>query len=428
MTRKASESFRYHALKYSQRSKRGSPEFLVFHAPAADIVRWAEVDRLAPDNPTGAQRPLRDLKVNKVGKFLKADPANTIPTSVVVAIDPKNISFAGRADESGVGEQGVLDIRLGRTLPGLIIDGQHRVFGALKFYPDMHLNVVAILGDDDSERAFQFVVINNSATRISKDHIKALNLNYDQEELNSRLLLSSGLGLGIETQRFDDLQAIDALEPFKGLLKWPTNDGGFIPPNAIESALAETYERAALLGVEELELDLFLAIWSEIKSIRGSVWNNTSRLLHKVSIYALTVYVLDSMISRQRNDDVWVDFTDESVLRAQVNRVVGRIPEAFWSTEWTAKELDTGHGRQRLVETLQVIDSNVRFKRTWYDRVGFVDPALLISDTHRTGKTTSKSSKAAKRDIKASKKKTPAKKVKKLSGKKPAKATKKSSR
>jgi len=251
-----------------------------------------------------------------------------------------------------------------------------------KFAGGTQLNVVAILGADDAERAFQFVVINNSASRINRDHIKALNLTYDKVKLNSRLIESSGLALGLKDGKYDDLQAIDAEEPFKGLLKWPTNPNGFIPPNAVEGALAETHDRAALLGIEELELDVFLAIWSKIKELRDKAWNADTHLLEKVSIYALTVYVLDSMVGKQRSADDPIDFANEKILSDQVTRVVDRIPESFWTTEWTGKELDTSLGRKKLLDALEVIDSNVRFGRTWYDGVSLIDPTLLANQAY----------------------------------------------
>src|SRR3546814_11466907 len=93
----------------------------------------------------------------------------------------------------------------------------------------MNLNIVAFIDDDDSERAFQFVVINNSGSRISKDHIKALNLNFDKEDLNERLLSSAGFGSGIRDERDVELQVIDGSDEFRGRLKWATTSDGFIP-------------------------------------------------------------------------------------------------------------------------------------------------------------------------------------------------------
>lgn len=395
MRKVAKLQFKYQALSYAQRSKPNAPAFLVFHASAADIVLWADVDRLERKNSTGAQRPLRELKVNKVAKFLEKDDRNTIPTAVIIALDKGATTFNGVRDPGKTSEHGLLTITMsGAKKPGLIIDGQHRVFGTQKFSASIHLNIVAFLGGDDAERAFQFVVINNSATRVPKDHIKALNLNYDKDKLNKRLIESSGVALGLNEVKYDDLQSVDGSPPFKGQLEWPTNSNGFIQPNAIEGAIAETRDRAALLGIEELERDVFLAIWMKIRELRPNLWKPfpQSRLLQKVSIYALTVYILESMVAKQRMEDAPIDFTNEATLNDLVERVVTRIPEEFWTTDWKSRELDTSSGRQLLLDALQIIDSNVRFSRPWYDKVALIDPALISGQTYDKPKKKGKKS------------------------------------
>lgn len=319
--------YKYSALRYSQREDSpGAPAFLLFHASAEDITNWADVDRLTPDNLTGAQRPLQQLKVRKVGKYFK-DPKNTIPTSIVIALDEAAVKFTGTDDPSGVGKQGTLTIsQKGQEKPGLIIDGQHRAFGAAQYSGDIHLNVVAFLGEkdkSDAERAFQFVVINNTASRVKKDHIKALNLSYDKQKLNKRLIESAGLALAMNDQKYDDLQAINGVEPFKGLLKIPTNANGFIAPNAIEGAMAETRDRSSLLAIEDSELEVFLAIWAKIRSqYDKSLWSEfkqpgDSRLLIKVSIFALTIFVLETMYAKLLSEDSTpTDFTDQKEIEA----------------------------------------------------------------------------------------------------------------
>src|SRR3546814_8058437 len=100
------QQYQYSALKYSQREGGDSPDFLIFHAPASEIVAWADIDRLGPENRTGAQRPLRKLKVNKVARFLKSASKNTIPTSIVVAVDPRAVTFKGQKAVNGNGQAG----------------------------------------------------------------------------------------------------------------------------------------------------------------------------------------------------------------------------------------------------------------------------------------------------------------------------------
>lgn len=401
-TQKGTRSFEYDALQCAQRKDPKAPTFMLFHASAAEIADWAEVDRLSTANKTGAQRPLRELKVGKVAKFLAADVRNTIPTAVVIAIDQGAASF--KASKGAACGQLILTVLADRKKPGLIIDGQHRVFGALKNSAETRLNVIGLLGGDDSERAFQFVVINNSATKVSKDHIKALNLQYDPSSLNKRLIASAGVSMGVSDEKYEDLALLDSTPPFKGLIEWPTNKNGFVAANALEGALAETKDRAHLLGIEGLETDVFLQIWGKIHALRKELWTappkgasgdpGSSRLLMKVSIYALTVYILDSMVAKQRTADEPTDYTDVETLDVLVERIVSRIPVEFWTTEWTSKELDTASGRKTILDALGVIDSNVRYGRTWYDGVGMIDPALVHGQTY---------AKAAKKVRKASK-------------------------
>lgn len=401
--KKVTTQFSYNALHCAQRKDSNAPTFLLFHASASDLATWADVERLSTDNKTGAQRPLRELKVAKVAKFLAAEAKNTIPTAVVIAIDTASAKFQA-AEGTGCGQL-TLTVEQGEKKPGLIIDGQHRVFGALKFSSDTHLNVIGLLGGDDSERAFQFVVINNSATKVSKDHIKALNLQYDPTKLNKRLVASAGVSMGVSEEKYDDLALLDSSPPFKGLIEWPTNKNGFIAANALEGALVETKDRAHLLGIEGLETDVFLQIWGKIHSLRKDLWTpspkgsasgpGASRLLMKVSIYALTVFILESMVAKQRTADEPVDYTDVKTLDALVEKIVSRIPVQFWTTEWTSKELDTASGRKIVLDALSVIDSNVRYGRTWYDGVGIIDPALVHGQTYAKPKKAGKASKAS---------------------------------
>src|SRR3546814_14960491 len=88
------------------------------------------------------------------------------------------------------------------------------------------------------------------------------------------------------------------------------------------------------------------------------------------------------MVAKQRNEDEPVDFTDDEALTELVTRVINRIPEAFWAAEWKVKELDTSLGRQKLLENLQIIDSNARFRRPWYEGVTFIDPPLLAGQQY----------------------------------------------
>jgi len=371
-----SVKYLYDALLYSQRgAAKSTPEFILFHAPAGEISDWADVERLSKDNRTAAQRALRPIKVAKVKKFLAASPKNTIPTSVIIALDSDGVEFIPAA--RGQGSAGKLRVELkdGRK-PGLIIDGQHRVSGAKDFDPDLPLNVIGIVGADGAERAFQFIVINNTPTKVSKDHVRALNLNFDPNKLNSRLVESAGVTLGMDDEVYEDLQVIDRSAPFENMIKMPTNPKGSIPLNAIEAALDQVKERSAYLSIEEYEVDVFLQIWNTVSEVYAEAWGKGSRLLHKVSLYALTNFICENLEHRFKlSDDL--DLLDPKTLSKTVRAILEHIDIHFWTTPWKGKELDTSTGRKIVVEALKHTEANSRRGQPWHHEVRILDPSHI---------------------------------------------------
>jgi len=374
--KRKAENYLYDALLYSQRGvAKNSPEFILFHAPAGEIAAWADVERLSKENRTAAQRALRPMKVAKVKRFLAASPKNTIPTSVIVALDQEGVEFtpSGR----GQGTAGKLRVVLdGEKKPGLIIDGQHRVFGANEFDPELPLNVIAIVGADGAERAFQFIVINNTPTKVSKDHVRALNLNYNPKRLNSRLVESAGVTLGMDNEVYEDLQVIDRSAPFEGMIKMPTNPKGSIPLNAIEAALDQVKERSAYLLIEEYEVDVFLQIWKTVSEVYAPAWEKGSRLLHKVSLYALTNFICENLEYRVKLSDE-LDLLDPDVLSDTVRAILQHVDIHFWTTPWKGTELDTSTGRRIVVEALKLTEANSRRGLPWHHEVRILDPSHI---------------------------------------------------
>ncbi|NNU44785.1 hypothetical protein [Ramlibacter montanisoli] len=216
------------------------------------------------------------------------------------------------------------------------------------------------------------------------------------------MLESAGVTLGMKEGKYDDLLTVNSTAPFERLLVLPTNPHGIVQTRAIEGAVAEVRDRGALLGIEDLERDVFLAIWQKIKEVYpAKVWSKypDSRLLMNVSIVSLTAFILETMVAKQRMEDEPVDYSSIAVLGKVVERVVSRIPSEFWQTEWKLKELDTSSGRQSVQEALGVIDSNVRYGRPWYERVSLVDPAAVeesAPEAKRLHRTSAKKSAAKK--------------------------------
>ncbi len=210
-------SFRYECLPVVQQESAGAPSFCIFHAPVADVLAWSDIRRLE-DEPGAPQRRMSPAKVKAIRRFLEQDKRNTIPTSVILTLDLP----AGSVEKvDGYESFSVLtfEVQEGQQKPGLVIDGQHRLLGMKEYSPHTNVNVVAILGADDVEKAFQFLVINNKASKVSLDHIRALALHYEDEALKTRLT-TARLTLNPNVP-FVGLVNDGDDSPFRGMISWP---------------------------------------------------------------------------------------------------------------------------------------------------------------------------------------------------------------
>jgi DGQHR domain-containing protein len=170
--------YQYPAIFTRQRAASASaPIVATFAAPAKDLLEWTTINQLTVGGP-GHQRIRNEAKVRAISRFLRLDDHNSIPTALIVAI-----RGVQDVDAIGLDTCATLVIPDAQEPPGLVIDGQHRLFGIDEFDPDMPINVVALINPSDDEIAFQFLVINNKATKVSTDHVKLLGLNYEESAL-----------------------------------------------------------------------------------------------------------------------------------------------------------------------------------------------------------------------------------------------------
>ncbi len=152
----AGATFNYAAVCFRQRP---TPPtwFCLISVPVRQLLQWARVDRLEPNNLMGVQRKKNDSRTRSIATLLKIDDANTIPTTLTIAlpIEATNLSREGLAQSGGSPRAlGLVVSADGGELLELIIDGQHRVFGVNEFDPTTLVSVVLVLGADDAEIAF----------------------------------------------------------------------------------------------------------------------------------------------------------------------------------------------------------------------------------------------------------------------------------
>jgi DGQHR domain-containing protein len=374
-------TFRYACLVTKQRADNEAPTFCLFHAPVGEILTWADIKRLE-DEPGAPQRRTSPAKVKAIKRFLDTDPRNTIPTSVILTIDIP-LDRIHPVNVNGTHSFAFVDIEVAPNgpKPGLVIDGQHRLLGMKDYAPDTDVNVVAILAASDEEKAFQFLVINNKASKVSMDHIRALALHFEPVALKARLEtarlnLDPNVGyVGLVNNEEDS--------PFRGMISWPLTpeQDRVIVPASIEASIGYIQQkRVRAFESDDVLLEFFYTIWRRIKEKWPDLWNNDSRLLNKVGVICMSQYMTDALISSYDLGNL--DVADPDQVAALVDEILLNQKRDFWKVPWTSTSYDTKVGRTLIVASLVQIGRNIRAGVSWHEDVELVDSTTLDSTPH----------------------------------------------
>jgi DGQHR domain-containing protein len=367
-------------LVFQQRLEQGSQRFAIFAATPFELLTWATIQRRS-EHENGQQRRLSQAKIKAISKFLGQDPRNIIAPAITVAFRPGKVSLTGAGDEGHGGAPQFTTMQVevpaagtdAGDFPAVVIDGQHRLLGLQEFNPQSKFPVVGLLETADIEIAFQFVVINNKATRVSTDMIRTLAIDYREQDLKQRLkdarvVLNSRL----ELVGFLDN---DPESPFFGRIALEAIGiaGGdrVVPPAAIESAFAviDAKNIPELSGDDAL-LAFFSTIWGRVKLKWPGLWQGNSRLLHKVSVVAMTQFLADALMHQY--DYAGLDVTDSLAVSMATDQILCNQVEEFWTTEWRIELKDSKAMRERIIDGLLRIGRNVRSNVAWDQDVDLI--------------------------------------------------------
>ena len=360
-------TYEYSAIFSRQRTESG-PLLASFVAPAGEIAEWAEVERLKHEGP-GHQRLRSEARVRAIARFLKEDARNTIPTALVVALElPDRLSPDIEEPPNGVCATISIPANVDPR-PGLIIDGQHRMYGVQAHDPKLPLNVVALINPEDEEIAFQFLVINSKASKVPTDHVKLLALHYAEDALADRLkaarmVLGRHAFVGVVDNSPDS--------PFYQMVEWPTEpsdaDAGrtnAVRPASIEQAIAAIQKKnLPELANDDSLIEFFFTLWKAVKDRWPTLWNADSKLLQKVGLVTLTTFVIEDLVPLA--DRGTIDLADPDATRTEIERnILDHLEPEFWQREWAAKSLDTSAGRQLVVDALTTMRRNLKRNERW---------------------------------------------------------------
>ena len=259
--------------------------------------------------------------------------------------------------------------------PAIIVDGQHRVYGAAALDETMNFSVCAIPEADWLEQVFQFVVINQKAKPIDSAFLHAIIATSltDEEisELYDRLKRS---GVDVEKAQYMNKINVDVKSPFRqmidfdiegapGFLKFPgmsrlARDFMKIPKS--HPGLTKTGGRW-IKG--DTWLNHFYAFWWGVREYfegeDSRLWqepdeSNPNNLLKIVTLQEMQRIVLDAWA-----DSRTFKFTSPSKTRKAAKQFWEKFPATFFTDEWRKKGLQTAIGRQYLTEAILTTRRNL---------------------------------------------------------------------
>lgn len=270
--------------------------------------------------------------------------------------------------------------------PGIIVDGQHRVFGAALADENLLLSVCAIPDASWAESVYQFVVINQKAKPIKPaflSSIIATSLNSSEIEAVYERLETSKIDVG----RAELMERIntDSNSPFKGMIDFQVAGApGFLQFPGI-AALARDFESiprqfpALLLNgtwssAEGSWVEHFFAFWRGIRDYFESqdqrLWQrpsdaNPNNLLKIVSLQEVQRLVLAT----------WADSRDKKFETAATTEASAKaywedFPSSFFTDEWKKKGLQTSIGRAYLRNAIMETRRNIGRKNWGHRRLG----------------------------------------------------------
>jgi hypothetical protein len=230
--------------------------------------------------------------------------------------------------------------------------------------------VVALLNVNATETAFQFLVINNKVTRVASSLIRTLALDYQEQELAKRL---EGARLNLD-KNLPYVGAIDTEEesPFKGNIDLASHEGNadqrFVAAAAIETALAHIQgTELQEINNEDSLCDFFYAMWSPIKERWPQLWVRDSKLLHKVGLVAMTIFMTDHLVKKFDWGDL--DIADPAEVRRVSNQLLDTQTPDLWTSDWGVALSDKPVIRDKIIDSLTKVSRNIRAGLDWNDRV-----------------------------------------------------------
>lgn len=121
-----------------------------FFAPAEEIFSFVSINQKDEDKDGGYQRAASPARTRSITNFVQA--GNTLPLSILLTLEASAVEV----------KDGQISIKKSKK-SGWVIDGQHRLVGAMNAGINLPLPCIAFVGLSEEEQIQQFVTINKEA-------------------------------------------------------------------------------------------------------------------------------------------------------------------------------------------------------------------------------------------------------------------------
>lgn len=306
------------------------------------------------------------------------DADGATPPESYLAELTKNLRLM-RDSKDTLTEQQINSIREymeGVAKPGLILDGQHRVFGAKEVHDfDIELPIVLLPKLPPSEQVFHFYVLNNKAKPLNRTHLRRIiSTSLSKKEIDSLYIRLKDAGVEARSAEWTHRINNDADSPFERLIDMGLRgSNGVISENVAYQVVSKFMllkNRFPLLvdGIphwgenqNDYRLAAFYAFWRAIKNLYPNAWNQASnpsdesnpqcnrQIFFKVSLIRLQEFVLQSLNNEMPKRNMKGEpspFADTAALEREVGYHLPFLKEEFFLKEWKAKGLDTSAGHE----------------------------------------------------------------------------------
>ncbi len=315
---------------------------LTFAATAADVLRFAAIDRIRRDDQgrlSGFQRPQIAAHIREIKDYLNT-PNAVLPNPIVVA-------FTGGVEVVEVGD-GLCRVTVDTTdgATGLVVDGQQRLTALNESSAkDFEMFVALLLCADEAELRRQFVLINNTRP-LPKSLIYELLPTVDglPRRFEGRAVAAA------LTARLNH----DDKSSLKGLIYQHTNPAGRISDAAVQKVIMASLSDGIMRDLiakrdgERRCFNLVSEFYAAVKHTFCDDWTGhtprTSRLVHGAGITALG-YVMEELALYDRA-------RTRSEFAAGLGCLLGR-------TAWTSGEWNFGGGDVRYWKAIQNVNRDI---------------------------------------------------------------------